>query len=145
MLVILLKDIHGLGQRGDVKEVKDGYARNLLLPQKLVEIATPAALAQNRAEKAREEKKRAEHTAELKKIAESVRGITLTFRVKTGEKGEVFGSITDADLRDALRERGFNVPISGKHHIKAAGEHVLDIDLGDGIKTKLRVLVEPEA
>ncbi|MDO8557312.1 MAG: 50S ribosomal protein L9 [Candidatus Jorgensenbacteria bacterium] len=145
MKVILLKEIRGLGHKGDVKEVKEGYARNLLMPQKLAEIATPAALARASEEKARIEKNRAEKTAELKKSAESIKNTTLIFKMKTGEKGKVFGSITDADIRNALSEKGFNIPIASKHHIKTTGEHILDIDLGDGIKTKLRVLVEPEA
>jgi large subunit ribosomal protein L9 len=145
MKVVLLKEVRGLGRKGDVKEVKEGYARNLLMPQKLAEIATPAALARANEEKARIEKERAEKTAELKKSAELINNTTLIFKMKTGEKGKVFGSITDVDMHNALREKGLDVPITNKHHIKTTGEHILDLDLGDGIKTKLRVLVEPEA
>lgn len=145
MKVILLKDIRGIGRKGDVKELKDGYVRNMLLPRKLVEIGTSSAISKNMSEKAREERERAKYVAELEKIAKALREITLNFKVRTGEKGEVFGSITGTDIRDALRVKGFDVQIAGKHHIKSTGEHVLDIDLGSGIKTKLHVLVEPGA
>lgn len=144
MKVILLKDIRGVGRKGDIKELKDGYVRNLLLPQKLVAIATSQKIAASEQEKLRREADHAAHVAHLKKIAEDIKSLTLLFSVKSGEKGEVFGSVSAQDIEAVLKEKGFSVSIQGKHHIKTLGEHEIDIDLGDGVQTKTRIRVEPE-
>ncbi|MEK7542951.1 MAG: 50S ribosomal protein L9 [Patescibacteria group bacterium] len=144
MKIILLKDVNGIGRKGDIKELKDGYARNFLLPQKLAETATKAIIEKAIQDKKREEERRAKYVTELKKSAEEIKKTTLVFKLKTGEKGEVFGSITDSDLEKALMKKGIAVSMTDKHHIKSIGEHVIDLDLGDGVKTKLRILVEPE-
>lgn len=144
MKVILLKDINGIGRKGDIKELKDGYARNFLLPQKFAEMATRAIIEKSAQDKKQEEEKRVKHLVELEKSAEEIKKITLVFKLKTGEKGEVFGSITNGDLEKALVKKGITIPIIDKHHIKSIGEHIIDLDIGEGIKTKLRILVEPE-
>ena len=94
MKVILLSDVKTLGKKGTIKEVADGYARNLLFPKKLAVPATPANLKKWEAEQARLELKEAQEEAEAKKIAAKIEALTLKFPRKTGEGGKLFGSIT---------------------------------------------------
>jgi large subunit ribosomal protein L9 len=105
MKVILLHEVPGLGQPGDVKVVADGYARNYLLPRQLVTAATPAALNTLRervaAEQRRAEQRRAEHGA----LAARIEATTLTFAVRVGRGDRLYGSVTSQDIANALQEQ----------------------------------------
>jgi large subunit ribosomal protein L9 len=105
MKVILLHDVPGLGQPGEVKEVAAGYARNYLLPRQLVTPASAAALAtlndRVAAAKRRVEKQDAENAA----LAERLSNVTLTFAVRVGQGDRLYGSVTTLDIASALREQ----------------------------------------
>ena len=144
MKVVLIKDVRGIGLRGDIREVKDGYARNLLIPRGMAELATSQVERKNEEQKVKREAEQENYIAKTKKFAEEIKKLKLDFKVKAGEKGEVFGSIAGKDIEDALRKKGMTVTLTDKIHIKELGEHFVELNLGDGIKTKLRVFVEPE-
>lgn len=145
MKVILLQDVKGLGRRYDMKDVSDGYARNVLLPKKQAEPATKEAIA--RLERV-QLKLSAEHDARISKFkaeAEKLSALTLDFKLKAGEKGEAFGSVTESEIKKALAERGFpEIKLDLPKHIKTFGEHMIPADLGEGVKAILRVVVGTE-
>jgi large subunit ribosomal protein L9 len=105
MKVLLIKDVYKLGRAGDVKKVADGYGRNFLLMQGLAVLATPGAM--KTAEKIRKEAevKRAQLNSELKDLADHIQGVTLTFSVKAGETGKLYGSVTTQEVANALMEQ----------------------------------------
>jgi large subunit ribosomal protein L9 len=104
MKVILLQDVDGLGKAGDLKDVANGYARNYLLPRRLAAGATPGLVA-NRAQRVAAEQRKLEKQAEEnRQRAERLSQVTLTFKAKVGSQGRLYGSITSADIAEALRE-----------------------------------------
>ncbi len=104
MKVILLQNVEGLGQAGDLKEVANGYARNYLLPSKLAAGATPSLIA-NRAQRVATEQRKLEKQADAnREQAERLEKVSLTFRAKVGSQGRLYGSITSQDIASALRE-----------------------------------------
>jgi large subunit ribosomal protein L9 len=146
MKVILLQDIKNLGKKYDVKDVSDGYARNFLIPRGLAEAATTAALNRIAEIKSRIAAQKKQLLETLEKRKETLAGTTLIFKLKTGEKGEVFGSVSARDIENALSERGIaDVKIELEKPIKELGEHLVGINLGEGIKTKIKVLVSNTA
>jgi len=148
MKVILLEDIKSLGKKFDIKNVSDGYARNFLLPKKMVQIATPAALTKIKIQKESEEKNKAKQLDELKKIAKALENQELTFVLKVGDKDEVFGSINIDKIVETLNSKGFKIE---KHQIKlnaplkSLGEHLIEIKFDQEIETKIKVKIEAEA
>ena len=102
MRVMLLKDVHRLGQAGEVKKVADGYGRNYLIPQGLAVLATPGVLKQ--ADRIRENasKERARLNQEFSAVAEQLTGLELTFAVKAGETGRLYGSVTTFMIAEAI-------------------------------------------
>lgn len=105
MKVLLLKDVYKLGRAGDLKKIADGYGRNFLIPQGLATLATPGAMKQIERIKSQAEIRRAALNEELKGLAEQIAGVTLTFGVKAGETGKLYGSITTQDVAAALQEQ----------------------------------------
>ncbi|MDW8350884.1 MAG: 50S ribosomal protein L9 [Anaerolineae bacterium] len=105
MKVLLLQDVYNLGLAGEVKTVADGYGRNYLLPRGLAVLATPSAV--KRAERIKQAaiEKRAREKADIEALAQLLAGMTLTFNVRTGEKGKLYGSITSAQIADAIGKR----------------------------------------
>ncbi|RKX68764.1 50S ribosomal protein L9 [candidate division WOR-3 bacterium] len=105
MKVILLKEISGLGREFDVIEVKDGYARNYLIPKRMAIRATPANLAGLEHRKRLIERKRAKALAQAQQIAEKLTGASIKTSLKVGEGDKVFGSITTGDISELLKLR----------------------------------------
>lgn len=148
MKVILLKDIKGLGQRGDTKTVKDGYARNFLIPKNLAKPATLDAV--NKATEAKERSN--QHIEDLKKLLSRIEKETdanpLIFRLKVGDKGEVFDSVRAEEIKNKLSARySLNQNEIGlnKDHIKTLGKQDLGLDLGMGIKGRFYIDIEGES
>ncbi|MFA5450865.1 MAG: 50S ribosomal protein L9 [Dehalococcoidales bacterium] len=104
MKVIFLKDVPGSGSQGDIKEVADGYAINFLIPQNLVMPATDQTLAQLKARKKAEEKKKAEIEADLANQSKALNGKTITLKAKVGTRGKLYGSITSNDIATELKK-----------------------------------------
>lgn len=142
MKVILLQDIKSLGRKFDVKNVADGYARNFLLPRKLAIVATLREVEELNREKTLLNEKRGKIIAELKEKARQIKDLTLKFKLKTGEKNEIFGSVTKKDIELALEDKGFqNIKIKLEKPLKTLGEQALEIDLGEGVRTSLKILI----
>lgn len=145
MKVILLQHIKNIGEKGDVKELNDGYVRNFLLPKKLVQIATSEAIKKNIKEKEEKKQKHNEFVNALQKEAEEIKKINLVFKVKTGEKDEVFGSVNERDIEQAFHEKGFShISIKEKHTLKSVGSHKVKVNLGEGIESEFTVILKPE-
>jgi len=147
MKVLLLKDVYKLGRAGDVKRVADGYGRNFLLPQRLATLATPGAMKQ--AERIRETaaKERARLNEELGAVAEQVNGMTLTFPVKAGETGKLYGSITPAMIIEAIQaEKGIELDKRqlDAQPIKTLGVHKVEVRLTIDLVPELTVVVHRE-
>lgn len=139
MRVVLLENIPGLGKKFDVKEVKTGYFRNFLLPQKLAAPATAAALKQKEEQSVREEERRQKLQAAAEKLTQE----TLKFHLKIGAKGEVFGSVTAADIEKALKEKGWEVrAVELAEPIRELGEKTATVDFGRGVKREIKVIVD---
>lgn len=146
MRVILLENVIGLGRAGDIKNVKDGYARNYLLPKKLVEIATKGKekyIQKISAALAEKAKKFYEDALALK---ESVEKEEFEIKARAGEEGKLFGSITNSDLSKLLKEKGFDIDKKKilLDHIKVLGEHFARIKLDEGVIATIKIKVIPE-
>ncbi|MBI5732423.1 50S ribosomal protein L9 [Candidatus Jorgensenbacteria bacterium] len=143
MKVILLQDVQGVGKKLDVKNVSDGYARNFLLPKKLAKIADSASLQSLEQQKKRANEEHEKLIAELEKKSVNLSKEIFEFKVSTGEKGEVFGSVSKRDIEYALKERGLGLAHANlEHAIKELGEHKIKVDLGEGVKATLTVTVK---
>src|ERR1051326_9306811 len=141
MKVILLKDVAGLGQTGDVKDVSEGYARNYLLRQGLVTAANPAALGNLKqhiaAERRKQEKLEADHQALSAQLGE----ITITFRARAGKGGRLYGSITNQDIAEAIRtQNGLSIDrrsIELPEPLRAVGTYQVPVHVAKGKEPKL--------
>lgn len=102
MKVILLQDVKAQGKAGDIKEVADGYARNFLLNKKLALEATPQNLKNLELQKQKQAAKAAAELAEAKALAAKIAGATIEIKVKTGEAGRLFGSVTNKEVAEAI-------------------------------------------
>jgi large subunit ribosomal protein L9 len=147
MEIILLQDVEKLGLRGEVVDVKRGYARNFLLPRRLGEVATPGRVAELKkieSQRARHEARTAEQAGE---IAELLGKTVLRFEVKAGPTGALFGSVTPTDIADELwRARKVRVDRRkiGIDTIKRIGRYSVPIDVFDGVVAEVKTLVVPE-
>lgn len=146
MQVILRKDVQNLGEAGDLITVKDGYARNFLLPQQVAEIATPGAI-KNREQnlvriKAKQEKL---HQQAMEKAQEIEKFAKLELSAKAGESGKLFGTITTKKLaEELLAKSGIDVDrknVSLSAPINKVGEYTMLIKLTSKVKTELTVVV----
>lgn len=109
MQVILLEKITNLGNLGDIVRVKDGYARNYLIPQRLARRATAAAIEEFEKRRAELEKTAAEKLASAKELGEKLDGMIVQILQKSGMDGRLFGSVTNADIAEALSKQGFDI------------------------------------
>src|SRR5881396_1387647 len=109
MKVILIDEIRGLGTRGDIVNVKDGYARNYLLPKNLAREATPGNLKSVEQERKKWSLLASKEKEQAEKAANAVKGTKIVVRKRVGESGQLFGSVTSNEIADALTEKGFEV------------------------------------
>lgn len=149
MKVILRSDITNVGRQGEVKEVSPGFARNYLVPQNLAMEATPANLKIWERERVRLEKQREEIISAAKEIASKMEAVEFTVKVKIGENGKIFGSVTPANLSKIFEEKGFEVnkrDILLSDNIKEVGNYEVNVRLHPEVvvKVKLAVIGEKE-
>ncbi len=146
MKVLLIKDVPNLGKAGEVKDVKDGYAKNFLIARGFAKIATKDVIEAWEKEQQKRKEMEAKEIEELKKIKEKIESITLTIRHKAGANGALFGAITNKEVSEELKKQ-FGIEIDKKHidihpPIKQTGEYDIDIKLGHGIHATLKLIVE---
>jgi large subunit ribosomal protein L9 len=148
MKVILKRDVKGLGREGDLKEVKDGYARNYLLPTGAVVAADKGAIANwERHREQREDRDRQTRT-EAEATAEKLRALTLEVPVKAGERGRLFGAVTGHQIADLIHREGIELDRHALHlrePIKALGDYRIDVRLMPGVEAVVNVSVVPES
>ena len=149
MQVILLEKINHLGELGAVVKVKDGYARNFLIPQGHAKRATKAAIAEFETRRAELEKAQAERIAAAQAVADKLNGQTIEIASKVGVDGRLFGSVTNADIAEAVDKLGFEIKKSQVRTplgaIKAIGEYTITVGLMSDITADITVKVVPEA
>jgi len=149
MQIILLEKIGGLGNLGDVVTVKNGYARNFLIPQGKAKRATEAALADFEARRAELEARQAEILADAQARQAKMEGPNLTIAQKTGVGGRVFGSVTNADIAEAIRTFGVEAAKANVRlpngPFKAVGEYAIEIALHTDAVANITVVVVPAA
>jgi len=148
MQVILLEKVANLGNLGDVVKVKDGYARNFLIPTKQARRATEAAIKEFEARRAELEKAAAEKLAAAQKLGETLAGKTVRISQKAGVDGRLFGSVTNADIAEALTKSGTAVvkaqvrmPLGP---LKAVGEFPVQVAAHTDVVVEITVQVVAE-
>lgn len=146
MKVILIDEVRGLGSRGDVVQVRDGYARNFLLPKKLAREATAGNLKSVEQEKKKWALLAQKEKEEAQAAAERVKGLKVTVQKRVGESGTLFGSVTANEIADALAAQGVEVDkrrIELAHPIKSAGVHDVEVKLHRDVAAHIQVEVLP--
>lgn len=144
MKIILREDIEKLGKMGDVVNVKDGYARNFLLPKGLAYIATEGAIKRIEAEKRRAEKRSEKERQLAEEIAAQIADVQLTIPMKVGEEGKLYGSVSQQMIANELQARGFNVDkrqIIIEEPIKTLGIFDVKVKLHSEVIPTLKVWV----
>ena len=148
MQVILLEKVVNVGNLGDVVKVKDGYARNFLIPQKMARRATQAAVAEFETKRAELEKAAAEKLSAAQAQGDKLSGMTVTIAQKAGVDGRLFGSVTNFDIAEALSKQGFAVEKAQvrmpQGPIKTTGEHPVTVSLHTDVAVELTVAVQGE-
>lgn len=147
MKVMLLKDVYKLGRAGDVKKVADGYGRNYLLPQGLAVLATAGAVKQSERIRTAATAERARLNEELGSLAEKLSGLTLSFPVRAGETGKLYGSVTTGQIADAIQAAGgtrIDKRQIDSQPIKVLGVHTVRVRLTVDLIPELTVLVHRE-
>ena len=147
MQVLLKKDVPHLGQSGDIKNVKNGYARNYLIPRNLVIAADPKTKKEQAFLKQVQERKIAKRKREAEKEVESLKDISVELKARMGHKGKLYGSITNIDIHKALVEKGLDIErkmILLDDPIKTLGVFKVAVKLYKGVHTNIHVVVEDE-
>nr|WP_315467254.1 50S ribosomal protein L9 [uncultured Undibacterium sp.] len=145
MQVILMDKVVNLGNLGDVVRVKDGYARNFLIPQRIARRATAAAIAEFEAKRAELEKAAAAKLAEAQVQGEKLSGLTVQISQKAGVDGRLFGSVTNFDIAEALVKQGFTVEKAQVRlpagPLKTTGDHSVSVALHTDVVVDVIVAV----
>jgi large subunit ribosomal protein L9 len=149
MQIILMEKVVNLGQLGDVVKVKNGYARNFLIPQGKAKRATQAAIAEFEAKRVELEKTQADILAAAQARAAKLEGLMLQITQKAGVDGKLFGSVTNADIEDALKAQGFEVERSmirmPQGSLKQVGDHPVTVVLHTDVAAHIVVSVLGES
>jgi large subunit ribosomal protein L9 len=148
MQIILLEKVANLGNLGDVVKVKDGYARNFLIPQRTARRATESAIKEFEAKRAELEKAAAEKLAAAQTLGEKMSGRTVHITQKSGVDGRLFGSVTNNDIAEALTRIDFKVAKSQVRlpngPLKTVGEHVVNVAAHTDVVVEVKVVVVGE-
>jgi large subunit ribosomal protein L9 len=148
MQVILLEKVANLGNLGDVVKVKDGYARNFLIPSKQARRATDSAIKEFEVKRAELEKAAAAKLAESQALGDKLSGKTVQISQKAGVDGRLFGSVTNSDIAEALKKVGFEVQKSQVRlpngPLKTVGEHTVSVAPHTDVVVDVTVVVVGE-
>ncbi|GBD28939.1 50S ribosomal protein L9 [bacterium HR32] len=144
MKVILTRDVPSLGKAGSVVDVKEGYARNYLLPRGLAREATEGQLRALEQERAAQQRRAAREEERARAVAQALEGRTVRVRAKAGSAGRLFGAVTAQQVAEALKGMGFDVDrrqVELPEPIKAVGTHTVTVRLPHGLLARVRVEV----
>ena len=145
MQIILLEKVNNLGNLGDVVRVKDGFARNFLIPQRMARRATESNIAEFAAKRSDLEKAAADKLAAAEGVGEKLSGLTLQIPAKAGVDGRLFGSVTNADIAEALGKQGFKVEKAQVRlpdgPLKTVGDHHVSVALHTDVASDITVSV----
>ncbi len=146
MKVLLLKDVKGLGKAGEIKEAKDGYARNFLIPKGFAKLATPEVVEEWKKEQAKKEAELKAELAKINEIKEKLENEKIIIKHKLGANGQLLGSVTNKEIAEVLQQKGYDIDKKQIEHktIKAPGVYNIDIKLGHGIHARIQIEVEGE-
>lgn len=148
MEVILKEDVAKLGSRGDVVKVAEGYGRNYLLPRKLAIEANAGNKAVIEQMKAASVRRSAKEKSQAEELSKQFEGVSVSFQRRSGEHDQLFGSVTSADIADALAKKGFDVDrrkIQLHEPLKTLGEFTLPLKLHKDVTAHFKVVIEKEA
>lgn len=148
MKVIFIKDQPNGGKKGQLKEVADGYAKNFLIAKGFAEIATPEVQAKFAKEQKEAQAKVAKEKQRLENLKIEIQKRTFVMRVKVGDKGQIFSSVHDKDIAEAISSK-LGVPIDKKHvelkkPIKDIGSHLVKLRLSGGVVANVTIKIEAE-
>lgn len=148
MKIILLKKVPNLGEKGEIKVVSDGYARNFLFPQKLAKIVTEKVVEQLEKEKEAQAKKAELDLIKAQRLAEKLESLELEINIKANAEGKLFGGVTKAMILEKLKAKGIkeidDLQIKYQKPIKEVGEHEITINLTHGLEARLILKVSQE-
>ena len=145
MKIILKESLENLGTVGDTVSVKDGYARNYLLPRGLAILADLKNLKVVEHHKRALDKKRLREIGKAEELAAALSGTRLVFQRRASDQKQLFGSVTNADIETSLRDKGYQInrkQLVLEQTIKALGEFEITVKLGGGVRTSIQVVVE---
>ncbi len=147
MKVVLLKDVKNIGKRDDIITVSDGYARNFLFPQRLAAEATEGTLKEIGKKRAAQDARDAEALAKAKAAADALKGKVIELAIKCGSQGRLYGSVTAAEVADALqKQHGYAADkrkIDLGDPIKEVGDREITVRLHPGVTTSMVLRVKP--
>jgi len=149
MQIILLEKVVNVGNLGDVVKVKDGYARNFLIPQRMARRATASAVAEFEVKRAELEKAAAAKLAAAQAQGDKLGGMTISIAQKAGVDGRLFGSVTNFDIAEALTKQGFAVEKANVRMptgpLKTTGDHAVAVALHTDVVVEITIAVVGEA
>jgi len=144
MKIILLKTYENLGNVGDIVNVKDGYARNFLIPKQIASVASQKNINSLKIWIEQQSKKEANNRKNLELLAKYLDKLTLKFTLQAGEDGKLFGSVTSQMISDEIEEQGYSIDkkeIMLEESLKQVGNHFVNIDLGEDLKPKIKIKI----
>jgi large subunit ribosomal protein L9 len=145
MKVLLKQDVAKIGKKGELLEVKEGYARNFLIPNGLAVEASGGALKQIEEEKKAQDRKKAKEKEGAQLLAKKIEDLSIQIKHKAGEEGRLFGSITSAEIAESLKQKGFDIDkkkIVLDEPIRLLGDYTVKVKLHHDVTASLPVRVE---
>ncbi len=145
MKVILIQDVKGTGKKGEIKEVSDGFARNMLIKKGLAKEATTVEINSLKIKQEAQAFHKAEEIKAIKEACAKVNGKTVVCKIKCGENGKIFGSVTSKEIAETLKEQGYEVDkkkILLDSPIKSLGEYKIEIKYMPEVVAKITLKVE---
>jgi len=145
MKILMMKDVKGMGQKGQIVEVKDGYARNYVIPSGIGVEATGGALKTVENQKAAEARRKEREHVEAEALAARLKGVTVLLRHKAGAEGRLFGSVTNHEVADGLKAQGYSLDKKQVHldePIRHVGRYAVKVKLTPQVSAEVAVVVE---
>ena len=144
MKVVLLQNVKSLGDRGDIKEVSDGYARNFLFPKNLAKVATEKAILEIEKIKMKEIMMEEKDLIKTEKLAGKLEGEGFVIKAKTNTQGKLYGGIGPIEIAEVLNKKRFKVTKEQIkiNPIKEIGDHDVIVNLNHGLEARIRVIIE---